>query len=76
MPLLELQIPEEIDDAINSVSTDKNGFILDALKQKLHETKNRLIEEKLIEGYKSNHNENLSLMEDFKEADLKNWNEY
>ena len=76
MPLLELQIPEEIDDAINSVSTDKNGFILDALKQKLHETKNRLIEEKLIEGYKSNHNENLSLMQDFKEADLKNWNEY
>ena len=76
MPLLELQIPEEIDDAINSVSTDKIGFILDALKQKLHETKNRLIEEKLIEGYKSNHNENLSLMQDFKEADLKNWNEY
>ena len=76
MPLLELQIPEEIDDAINSVSTDKNGFILDALKQKLHETKNRLIEEKLIEGYKSNHNENLSLIQDFKEADLKNWNEY
>jgi hypothetical protein len=76
MPLLELQIPEEIDDAINSVSTDKNGFILDALRQKLQETKHRLIEEKLIEGYKSNHNENLSLMEDFKEADLDNWNEY
>lgn len=76
MPLLEVQIPEEIDNPINSVSADKNGFILDAVKQKLQETKFKQIEEKLIEGHKSNQHENLSLMEDFKQADLENWNEY
>ncbi len=76
MPLLEVSIPEEIDDAISSVASDKSAFILDAVKQKLQEIKFKLVEEKLIEGYKSNHQENSSLMDDFKQADLENWNDY
>ncbi len=76
MPLLKIPIPDEIDKAISSVSSDKNGFILEAVKQKLQETKSKPVEEKLIEGYKNNHDENSSLTEDFKQADLENWDEY
>ena len=39
MPLLELQIPEEIDDAINSVSTDKIGLIFGCPKTEVTRNK-------------------------------------
>lgn len=35
MQIIELPLPEDIDKAITAVSSDKNGFILEAVRQRL-----------------------------------------
>jgi hypothetical protein len=76
MTVIELPIPDEMDKAINSLSSDKKGFIIEAIKQKLQETQFGLLKDKLIEGYSSSHHENSSLTNDFNKSDLENWDEY
>jgi hypothetical protein len=51
MPVIELPLPHELDRAIDSVSSDKKGFILEAVQQKLKETRTEKLRNELIEGY-------------------------
>jgi hypothetical protein len=76
MPIIELPISDELDKAIGSVSADKKEFIINAVKEKLQENKLSSMKEKLIEGYGQSHDENLSLVKEFEQSDLSNWDEY
>jgi hypothetical protein len=76
MPLIELQIPDDLDKAISSVSVDKMGFILEAVKQKLKEVRLPELRGELIEGYQNNKQENEMLLKEFKNVDLEHWDEY
>ena len=76
MTVTELPLSDELDEALNAVSDNKTQFIIDALKQKLKETKIEAIKDNLIEGYKSSYNESERLLNDFKNVDLEHWDEY
>ena len=76
MPVIELPIPEDLDKEISKVSADKASFIIEAVKEKLQETKLNSLKEKLVEGYSQNHDENVSIVAEFEHEDLKNWDEY
>ncbi len=76
MPIIELPISDELDKAISSVAKDKTGFIINAVKEKLQESKLNSLKDKLVEGYSQNHDENLSILKEFESSDLANWDEY
>ena len=76
MTVIELSLPDELYEALNAVPGNKTQFILDALKQKLKETKIEAIRDNLIEGYKNSYSESDLLIEDFKNVDLEHPDEY
>lgn len=76
MTVINLPLPDELDKALNALSTDKEKFIIDALKYKLRTAKLETIQDELIEGYKGSHTENMELLNDYKHVDLEHWDEY
>ena len=76
MTVIEVALPDEVDKAIELLSADKEKFILQAVSEKLKDTKLELIKEQLIEDYKSSFDENAVLLEDYKHVDLEHWDDY
>lgn len=76
MSIIELPLPDDLNKAISSVTDDKVDFIIEAIKEKLHENKLSTIKNKLVEGYSQNHEENMSLVREFEQSDLSNWDDY
>ncbi len=76
MSTIEIQIPVEIDKQLEVVSRNKHQFILDAIKEKITNSKistEGSLDQNLIEGYKSTYNEELSITNDFEPLDLEGW---
>lgn len=76
MPTITLSIPDELDKAIGFITADKKEFIINAVKEKLHENELNELKQQLVEGYSSNHDENLSMVKEFESSDLTNWDDY
>jgi hypothetical protein len=73
MPEIRLPLPDELDQALNKVTNDKQSFIIDAVKEKLQKAKDAPRYDKLVEGYKSQHQENRNVLNDYSSTDLENW---
>lgn len=76
MPTIKLSISHELDKAISFVAANKKEFIINAVKEKLQESKLDTLKNQLVEGYSSNHDENLSMVKEFESSDLTNWDDY
>ena len=76
MSTIEINIPEELHESILRLSSNKQLFIVEAIKEKIKKIKSKKIEKQLIEGYKNSMIEDEQLINDFSKIDLENWNEY
>jgi hypothetical protein len=73
MPEIKLPLPDELNNALDAVTNDKQSFIINAVKEKLLKAKDAPRYEQLVEGYKSQHKENQNVLNDFSSTDLENW---
>ena len=76
MSTIEINIPEELHESILQFSSNKQLFIVEAIKEKIKKIKRKKIEKQLIEGYKNSMIEDEQLINDFSNIDLENWDEY
>ncbi|RLD62516.1 MAG: hypothetical protein DRJ05_00135 [Bacteroidetes bacterium] len=76
MNTTEIYIPEELDNTILQFTTNKQLFVMEAIKDRIEKLKNQELKKLLVEGYKYSAKEDRELMEDFTHIDLENWDEY
>lgn len=76
MSTITLNIPEDLDKELSSLSVKREEFLLEALKEKIRSEKFAILEDLLIEGYKDRRTENKLLAKEFFHSDLENWDEY
>ncbi len=78
MKTIQIELPEAIEEQINSMSQDQQNFIVEAIKEKIEkktiiETDTESLTERLIEGYQATYEEDLSLSSDFESVDFEDW---
>lgn len=73
--MLTVSIPDEIDKQLSSITNDKEGFIINAVKQKIA-TKKNISAEELAKGYADSIEENKLIAEDYKYSDAENLDDY
>ena len=76
MALIEVSLPEDVQQALENFPGDKQKFIVKAVQQKLKEARLESLKDELIEGYKNSKAENETISRDFKHVDLEHWDEY
>ena len=76
MNTTEIYIPEELDNTILQFTSNKQLFVLEAIKDRIEKMKNQKLKKLLVEGYKYSAKEDNELIKDFKHIDLENWDEY
>ena len=78
MKTIQIELPEALEEQINSMSQDQQNFIVEAIKEKIKkkttiETGAKSLTESLIEGYQATYEEDLSLTNDFESVDFEDW---
>jgi len=74
--MLTIFIPNEIEHELSSLTNDKPAFIIAAIKQKIAMRKKAITSEELAKEYADGVDENKLITEDFKNADIENWDDY
>lgn len=74
--MLNISIPDDMDEELSSITNNKQDFILAAIRQKIALRKKNPSSEELAKEYKESMEENTLLMEDFKHVDQENWDDY
>ena len=70
MKTIQIELPEAIEEQLNSISQDQQDFIVEAIKEKI---KKEALTQRLIEGYQATYEEDLNLTSDFESVDLEDW---
>ena len=78
MKTIQIELPEAIEEQLNSMSQDQQNFIVEAIKEKIEkktiiETDTQSLTESLIEGYQATYKEDLGLTSDFESVDFEDW---
>ena len=73
MTTLEIDIPDDVNRALEQFSQPKEEIVLNAVKIYLSQQETEKLEILLKEGYLAGREENVMLMQEFKTADLSNW---
>jgi hypothetical protein len=73
--MLTVSIPDEIDKQLSSITNDKEGFIINVVKQKIA-TKKNISSEELAKEYRDSIEENKLIAEDYKYSDVENLDDY
>ncbi len=76
MSTITLNLPEDIDRTLSTLTVKREEFLLEALKDKIKAETVSNLETLLIEGYKERCAENSVLVEEFTHVDMENWHEY
>jgi hypothetical protein len=74
--MLTISIPDDLDNELSSLTNNKRAFIIAAIRQKIALRKKTITPEELAKEYANSVEENKSIMEDFKNADVENWDDY
>ncbi len=74
--MLTISVPDDLDNELSSLTNDKPAFIIAAIRQKIALRKKTTTPGELAKKYADGAEENKSLMEDFKNADIENWDDY
>ena len=76
MKTIQIELPEAIEEHLNSMSQDQQDFIVEAIKEKIKKktaADAEALTQHLIEGYQATYEEDLNLTSDFESADLEDW---
>ncbi len=78
MKTIQIELPEAIEEQLNSISQDQQDFIMEAIKEKIKQktaikTNTEPLTESLIEGYQATYQEDLNLTSDFEPVDFEDW---
>jgi len=73
---IQISVPEKIYYSLETISQDKNTFILEAIESKIKESDVKNLEKQLIEGYKASQHETIEITKDFESIDFDGWEEY
>ena len=74
--MLTIYIPEDLEKELSSFTDDKPAFILAAIRQKIALRKKMTTPNELAKEYADSIEENKSIVEDFKNVDTENWDDY
>ncbi|MBI3599140.1 MAG: hypothetical protein HY097_00650 [Nitrospinae bacterium] len=72
MKMLSIALPDEIEQELENIS-NKDNFVVDALKEKLKRERNEILDKLLIEGYKSTNEEDKKLNKEWEGITLEKW---
>ena len=72
METIQLNIPDEMLGVINTLSKQKEEFVLEAIQEKIEREKKGNLKLLLIEGYQATKEEDLEITKDFERADFDN----
>lgn len=72
MTRLNITLPDDIAKKLAN-KTNKSRFIAEALKEKLEQERQKLIENLLLEGYKATSEEDTQLQADWEKAGIEGW---
>ncbi len=73
MKTIRIRLPEELERDILALTSDKETFILKALKEKIEKEKKAQLKKQLPEGCQSAFGEDLNLTKGFEPADVEYW---
>ncbi len=78
MKIIQIALPEFIEEQLNSISQDQQNFIVEAIREKIEkriliETDRESLTKRLIEGYQATYEEDLRITRDFESVDLEDW---
>ena len=76
MKTIQIELPEAIEEHLNSMSQDQQDFIVEAIKEKIKKktaADAEALTQHLIEGYQATYEEDLNLTNDFESADFEDW---
>jgi len=71
MKTIELELPSDLEQILNTIDENRNDFILEAIREKI--SKKEALHKTLKEGYQATAKEDIALTKDFEAADLKDW---
>jgi metal-responsive CopG/Arc/MetJ family transcriptional regulator len=72
MKRLNITLPEEIVLEIKDIS-NKNGFIAEAIKEKLERINKEKLDKLLVEGYKATKREDKEINQEWEKITLEGW---
>jgi len=72
MKMLSISLSDEIERELENIS-NKDNFVVDAVKEKLKREKNKILDKLLIEGYKATNEEDKKLNKEWEEITLEKW---
>jgi hypothetical protein len=65
MKTIEISLPDDVLDSLNTISTKSEYFIIEAIKEKLDRINPDKIRIQMIEGYKNTQIEDLEITKEF-----------
>jgi len=73
--MLNISIPDELDNELSSFTNDKTSFIIEAIREKIVLHKNTVSEEELLQE-RSNIFGHKTVIEEFTSTRIENWGDY
>ena len=72
MKMLSISLSDEIERELENIS-NKDNFVVDAVKEKLKRERNKILDKLLVEGYKATNEEDKKLNKEWEEITLEKW---
>jgi hypothetical protein len=73
MKTIQINLPEDLEHVILSISSDEEAFIVEAVREKVEKEQKEQLKRQLIEGYQSTFDEDLNITKDFETSDFEHW---
>ena len=73
--MLTVSIPDEIDQQLSLLTSNKEEFIMAAIRQKIAMRRKAVSPEELAQEYAGSVAENKAIADDYTHADQENWND-
>jgi hypothetical protein len=73
MKILQIHLPEDLEQQILSLTGNEAAFIMEAVAEKIAREKQNQLNKALIEGYQSTFEEDLNLAKKFEATDFEHW---
>lgn len=76
MKTIQLNIPDELEGVIRTLSVDRQSFIVKAIRERLARLNDKKLEKQLVEGYQASCKESKTIAKEFENIDFENLDEY
>jgi hypothetical protein len=73
MKTIRIKLPEELERDILALASDKEAFVIEALKEKIEKEKKEQLKKQLVEGCQITFGEDPNLTKGFEPTDFEYW---